>query len=94
MSHVFPINGEYDITIRLARDRNEHIEGLLEPHDIDLMIDGGRVRLFTIEPIAAVQGPASDAPSHENLDAHLKLRMPMTTGPHAIGVTFPKKPFL
>ncbi len=94
VSHVFPINGEYDITIRLARDRNEHIEGLLEPHDIDLMIDGERVRLFTIEPIAAVQGPASDAPSHENLDAHLKLRMPMTAGPHVIGVTFPKKPFL
>jgi hypothetical protein len=94
VSHVFPINGEYDITIRLARDRNEHIEGLLEPHDIELMIDGARVRLFTIEPIADVQGPASDAPSHESLDAHLKLRMPMTAGPHAIGVTFPKKPFL
>jgi hypothetical protein len=94
VSHVFPVDGEYEITIRLSRDRNEHIEGLLEPHDIDLIIDGERVRLFTIEPIKTVEGPASDAPSHENLDAHLKVRIPITAGPHEIGVTFPKKPFL
>ena len=75
VSHEFPMNGEYEITIRLARDRNEHIEGLLEPHEIELLVDGERVRLFTIEPIPASQGvAASDAPSHENLDSHLKVR--------------------
>jgi hypothetical protein len=94
VSHVFPLNGEYDITIRLARDRNEHIEGLLEAHDIELIVDDVRAGLFTIEPIKAVEGPASDAPSHENLDAHLKVRLPVTAGPHDIAVTFPKKPFL
>jgi hypothetical protein len=95
VSHAFPVNGEYEITIRLARDRNEHIEGLLEPHEIELLVDGERVRLFTIEPIAVAQGvSASEAPSHENLDSHLKVRMPVSAGPHAIGVTFPKKPTL
>ncbi len=95
ISHVFPTNGEYEITIRLARDRNEHIEGLLEPHEIELLVDGERVRLFTIEPIALSQGvSAADAPSHENLDSHLKVRIPVPAGPHTIGVTFPKKPFL
>ena len=95
MSHEFPMNGEYEITIRLARDRNEHIEGLLEPHEIELLVDGERVRQFTIEPIAPAQGVStSEAPSHENLDQHLKVRMPVNAGPHAIAVTFVKKPFL
>ena len=95
VSHEFPLDGEYDITIRLARDRNEHIEGLLEAHEIELLVDGERVRMFTIEPIAPVQGvSASEAPSHENLDNHLRVRMPVKAGPHTIGVTFPKKPFL
>ena len=56
MSHAFPMNGEYEITIRLARDRNEHIEGLFEPHDVELLLDGERVRLFTIAPISLDAG--------------------------------------
>ncbi|HUP40041.1 MAG TPA: DUF1592 domain-containing protein [Vicinamibacterales bacterium] len=93
--HVFPMNGEYEITIRLARDRNEHIEGLLEPHDIELMLDGSQVRTFTIAPLSPSQGvSASDAPSHETLDSHLKVRVPVSAGPHVLGVTFPRKPSL
>jgi mono/diheme cytochrome c family protein len=94
VSHVFPVNGEYEVTIRLARDRNEHIEGLLEPHDIELLVDGERQRLFTIEPISLTGVSAADAPSHETLDNHLKVRLPITAGPHTLGVTFPKKPSL
>ncbi len=95
MSHVFPVNGEYEITIRLARDRNEHIEGLLEPHDIELLLDGVQQSLFTIAPISLEPGvSSSDAPSHETLDSHLKVRLPVTAGPHTLGVTFPKKPSL
>jgi hypothetical protein len=95
VSHAFPVSGEYEITIRLARDRNEHIEGLLEPHDIELLLDGERLRLFTIEPISLAQGvSASEAPSHETLDSHLKVRLPVGAGPHTLGVTFPKKPSL
>ena len=93
--HVFPMNGEYEITIRLARDRNEHIEGLLEPHDVELLVDGQQVRVFSIAPIAPAQGvSSSEAPSHETLDSHLKVRVPVTAGPHVLGVTFPRKPSL
>ena len=95
VEHEFPLNGEYDITIRLARDRNEHIEGLLERHEIELMLDGERLNLFTIEPIQQTDATsAADAPSHENLDSHLKMRVPVTAGPHTLAVTFPKKPSL
>ena len=94
VSHVFPVSGEYEITIRLARDRNEHIEGLLEPHEIELLLDGERQSLFTIAPISVTGVSASEAPSHETLDNHLKVRLPITAGPHTLGVTFPKKPSL
>ena len=94
MSHLFPANGEYEITIRLARDRNEHIEGLFERHDIELLLDGEQVRVFTIEPPKAEGGPASDAPSHATLDSHMKVRVPVTAGQHVLAVTFPKKPSL
>jgi hypothetical protein len=94
VSHVFPVNGEYEITIRLARDRNEHIEGLLEPHEIELLLDGERQSLFTIAPIPLTGVSAADAPSHETLDNHMKVRLPITAGPHTLGVTFPKKPSL
>ena len=92
VSHEFPLNGEYEITIRLARDRNEHIEGLFEPHEIELLLDDERLRLFTIAPLT--QGPQSnsEAPSHENLDGHLKVRVPIDAGPHVLAVTFPQKP--
>ena len=95
VSHEFPVNGEYEITIRLSRDRNEHIEGLFEPHDVELLLDGERVRLFTVAPPSLGTGQSSsDSASHATLDSHLKIRVPVVAGPHTVGVTFPKKPSL
>ena len=93
--YTFPENGHYQITIRLARDRNEHIEGLFEPHDIDVLLDGERVQTFTITPALVVEEHAPNyQPSQDNLDAHLTVRLPVSAGPHTLGVTFPKKPSL
>ena len=95
LSHTFPMDGDYEISIRLARDRNEHIEGLSDTHDIDLLLDGELVETFTIVPATWVEDQAlSSQPSQDTLDAHLTLRVPVTAGPHALAVTFPKKPEL
>jgi len=95
VSHAFPVNGEYEITIRLSRDRNEHIEGLLESHEIELLLDDQRLQVFTIAPPSVTTGQsASESASHAALDSHLKVRIPVTAGPHTVGVTFPKKPSL
>ena len=95
LSHTFPVDGDYEITIRLARDRNEHIEGLSEAHDIDLLLDGELVNTFSVLPAAQVEEHALNyQPSQDHLDAHLTLRLPVTAGPHALAVTFPKKPEL
>ena len=91
--YTFPQDGEYEIQIRLTRDRDEHVEGLSEPHDLELLLDKERVRLFTVKPPVRTAGVAEDAqPSHATVDQHLKIRIPVSAGPHVIGVTFPKKP--
>src|SRR5688572_7366394 len=48
--YTFPQDGEYEFQIRLMRDRDEHVEGLTEPHDVELLLDRERVRVFTVTP--------------------------------------------
>src|SRR5262245_32703873 len=91
--YTFPLDAEYEIQVRLARDRNEHVEGLSEAHEVELLLDRERVQLFTVKPPQR-DGKNSEEyqPSHDTLDQHLKIRVPVKAGPHAIGVTFLKKP--
>jgi hypothetical protein len=92
IDYTFPRDGEYDIQIRLARDRNEHVEGLKDAHELELLLDGARVQLFRVEPPEHVAGFSEDyQPDHDRVDRHLGARVPVTAGPHAIGATFVKK---
>ena len=91
--YTFPLEGEYEIQIRLTRDRDEHVEGLSEAHDLELLLDRERLQVFTVKPPVREAGvPETDQPSHEKVDQLLKIRVPVTAGPHVLGVAFPKKP--
>jgi hypothetical protein len=83
LPYTFPRDGDYEIQIRLTRDRNEAVEGLTEPHELELLVDRERVKSFMVEP------PKEDK-DFEKVDAHLKIHLPLTAGPHQIGVTFLK----
>ena len=48
--YTFPQDGEYDVQVRLARDRNEQVEGLHEPHELEVLLDRERVKSFTVKP--------------------------------------------
>jgi len=84
LRYTFPRDGQYDIHIRLARDRNEEIEGLHESHELELLLDRDRVKLFTVAP--------PPAHKYEMVDEKLKTRIPVAAGPHQLGVTFLKNP--
>ncbi|NND99729.1 MAG: DUF1592 domain-containing protein [Pirellulaceae bacterium] len=84
----FAIAGEYEIQIRLMRDRDENLEGLTQPHDIDILVDRELVHRFTVTPPKAKVGWQKD---DTLVDANLKKRFHVTAGPHQIGVTFPVK---
>jgi len=83
--YTFPLDAEYRIQLRLTRDRNEQVEGLSEPHQVELTLDGERIQLFTVTP------PPSGE-SHDLVDKDLYVRIPIKAGPHELGATFLKKP--
>lgn len=83
--YTFPQDGEYTVQIRLARDRNEHVEGLREPHELEVLLDRRRMGRFTVTPPRAER-------QHQTADEHLKARLHVAAGPHELGVTFLKNP--
>jgi hypothetical protein len=93
--YTFPQDGEYEIQIRLTRNRDEFVEGLSEPHEVELLLDRGRVEVFTVEPPRRAAGlPEDQQPTHAMVDRHLRARVPVRAGPHEVGVAFLKKPSL
>ena len=92
VDHVFPFDGEYEIQVRLQRNRNENVEGLTEPHEVELTLDGERLGLFTMEPSTnmVVQANATYY-ADAGIDNHLNARLPVTAGPHRVGGAFIKK---
>ena len=83
--YAFPQAGQYDVEVRLTRDRDEHVEGLDEPHEMEILLDRERVTSFKIVP------PKNET-EHATIDRHLKARVQVPAGPHDLGVTFLKKP--
>ena len=83
INYTFPLDAEYTIQLRLSRDRNERVEGLRGPDQIELMVDGERIKVFSVQP-----PPGQD---HGAVDKDLVVRIPVKAGPHAIGASFLKK---
>jgi Protein of unknown function (DUF1592)/Protein of unknown function (DUF1588)/Protein of unknown function (DUF1585)/Protein of unknown function (DUF1587)/Protein of unknown function (DUF1595) len=83
--YTFPQDGEYEVQVRLARDRNEHVEGLHDSHELEILLDRERMALLT------VTAPRTER-DHQTADQHLKARIRVNAGPHRVGVTFLKNP--
>ena len=84
VKYTFPVNAEYEFQIRLARDRNEHVEGIAGQHEVTLLIDGAPVKSFTVKPPPTGQ-------DHNLVDKHLNVKIPIKAGPHTVAVAFPRK---
>ena len=84
--HLFPVDGEYEISVTLARNRDDEYLGLTRERKLDLRLDDQRLQLFTIaaNPKKVVLG-AGTAP-----DAHLKIRVPVKAGTRELAATFLK----
>jgi hypothetical protein len=80
--YTFAQNGEYDIQIYLARGYSGDVDGLkdTQPHEIKVLLDRTPIGEFTI------QRPENGDDSL--IDRNLKIRVPITAGPHQVGVTF------
>ncbi|WP_435020678.1 DUF1592 domain-containing protein [Tundrisphaera sp. TA3] len=83
--YTFPRDGEYEVQLRLARDRNEQVEGLRRPAEVVVLVDREPRQAFAIQPPRAER-------DHQAADQHLKTRIRVTAGPHDLGVAFLKDP--
>ncbi|MSO21373.1 MAG: DUF1592 domain-containing protein [Acidobacteria bacterium] len=93
--HYFPLDGEYLIKVRLKTSYDGAVVlGLAQQQQVDVRLDGARVKLFTIggsgrreQTAFDLEGKAPQAP-----DAGLEVRIAVKTGTRIVGVTFPAHP--
>ncbi len=88
--HQFPQTGEYEIAVKLTRDRDEKVEGLTSKHDLDILIDRRRVHRFTVNPPTGPGKGYNNYKDFGKVDSHLIHRVHVEAGPHQVGATFPK----
>src|SRR5205823_8578905 len=50
INYNFPVSGEYEVQIRLMRDRNDAIESLRNTHELEVLLDRQRAELLTVKP--------------------------------------------
>ena len=81
----FPRDGEYEVRLRLTRDRNENVEGLQGQHEIQLLLNDDLLESYTIE--RGAEGRRDDVA----VDRHLVYRGSFAAGPAELGVTFPER---
>ncbi len=79
--HTFPRDGEYEVQVRLMRDRDEFVEGLNGTHHLEVLVDRAVAASFEVAK------PKEPVPNHFD-DAKLNARIKVTAGPHDVGVTF------
>lgn len=84
IKHYFPRDGEYEIQVRLTRDRDERVEGMKAPHDLDVLVDRERKKRFHLKPVRGGR-------DYSGFDSHLNVRVNVSAGEHAVGVTFVEK---
>jgi hypothetical protein len=87
--HNFPLDGEYEVEIRLALNVDDHIQGLTEPHQLELMLDGESIDVYKVVPASG--GPANSV-DRERDEGIFKRRVPVKAGPHDLAVAFHKRP--
>ncbi len=89
--YQFPLDAEYVIRVRLQRGKFDgEILGLDRQHQLDVRLDGARLKLFTIGGNAK-PGQAQDKGAKTGAaDDDLQIRFPAKAGPHVVAATFLK----
>jgi cytochrome c551/c552 len=102
--YVFPVDGEYTVTVKLQRQYQDYLKGMGWAQKLDIRIDNKLVKRFEVGGKAPGRAaPASYAGTGEpgfagdaawerymqlEGDAGLDIRFPVKAGPHTVGVSF------
>ena len=104
IEYHFPVDGDYAVRIELRRQYQDYLMGMGWPQWLEVRLDGRLVERFTVggdapgRPAAASYAgdgepgfagdPEWEAFMQRDGDANLEVRMPVTAGPHTVGVSF------
>ena len=99
--HYFPLDGQYDVTIRLRRMIYDYIVGMGTSQQIEMRLDGRLVERFTVGDADRIGYPSAYSffgtirgdPAWEEYvsveaDAQLQVRTEVRAGMHVVGVSF------
>ena len=89
--NTFPVDAEYIIKPTLWRNNAGRLRGMEHPHQLEILVDGRRVHSATIgtpEDFKIAFDDRANTAQMPELDRRLQVRVPITAGPHVIGVTF------
>ena len=99
--HYFPLDGDYEVRLRLRRMIYDYIVGMGRPHRIEVRLDGALVGGFTVGDadrfgypsaysfFGTIRGdPAWEDYVSNGADAGLVVRFPAPAGPHTVGISF------
>jgi hypothetical protein len=87
--YTFPLDGDYVFQVKLYRTNLNIMRGLEYPHDVEFAVDGRRVYVATIgghDDLEALFDKPTD--TSDAVDARLRVRVPVTAGPHVVSVAF------
>ena len=102
-SHLFLLDAEYVVKIRLARSLYEYVRGLKDPHTLEVRLDGRLIRAFTVggkdigrpAPLTYNNNLLGSPDWEINMltaDAGLEFRFQVSAGAHVVGVSFLEEP--
>jgi hypothetical protein len=87
--HYFPLDGEYVIKVRLWRATADVIKGLEELHQVEISVDGQRVKLATIGGKDEQElSYTNSGKSAEEIDSRLTVHVPVKAGVRTVVATF------
>jgi mono/diheme cytochrome c family protein len=101
VEHQFPVDGEYLIKVVLRRNYQQYLVGMGWQQQVDVRLDGELVERFTVGEAPEGARPATRSHAGAGFgdrewedfmqtlgDAFLQVRVPVTAGPHVVGVSF------
>src|SRR5207248_59396 len=78
-AHTFPIDGDYELQVRLWRTNLSAMRGLQDPHQVEIAVDGKRVLLATIggdeDLVRLQQNPTATSDDIEAKRLHVRVHV-------------------
>jgi mono/diheme cytochrome c family protein len=86
---TLPLNGEYQIQVKLYRTNLGAMRGLELPHQLEISVDGARVHTASFGGDADFKASlANITAAADAVDARFTVQIPLKAGPRSIGIAF------